>query len=168
MTLDRSYVELNRAATDRMRALAAGLTDEALQHPVGEHWTVAITLVHLAWWDARVSYVLDMTERNGALYVPQIDLIVNDLSLPFWAAIPPRSAAQLAIAAAETLDERLAQIAGRNHVPAGSSSPLASRTPQACPPAPRPPKTVTSLAAGWSSRPTASWPTNWAICSAAR
>ena len=108
MTADRSYVELNRAATDRMRALVAGLTDEALQHPVGEHWTVAITLAHLAWWDGRVSYVLDMTERNGALYIPQIDLIVNDLSLPFWAAIPPRAAAQLAIAAAETLDERLA------------------------------------------------------------
>jgi hypothetical protein len=108
MTPDRSYVELNRASTDRMRALAAGLTDEALQHPVGEHWTVAITLVHLAWWDGRVSYVLDMTERNGALFVPQIDLIVNDLSLPFWAAIPPRAAAQLAIAAAEALDERLA------------------------------------------------------------
>jgi hypothetical protein len=53
MTLDRSYVELNHAATDRMRALAAGLTDEALQHPVGEYWTVAITLVHLAWWDGR-------------------------------------------------------------------------------------------------------------------
>ena len=76
-----------------MRDLAAGLTDEALQHPVGEHWTVAITLAHLAWWDGRVSYVLDMTERNGALSVPQIDLIVNDLALPFWAAIPPRSRA---------------------------------------------------------------------------
>ena len=108
MTPDRSYVELNRASTDRMRALAAGLTDEALQHPVGEHWTVAITLVHLAWWDGRVSYVLDMTERNGALFVPQIDLIVNDLSLPFRAVIPPRAAAQRAIAAAETRDERLA------------------------------------------------------------
>ena len=55
MTPDHSYVDLNRASTDRMRALATGLTDEALQHPVGEHWTVAITLVHLAWWDGRVS-----------------------------------------------------------------------------------------------------------------
>ena len=108
MPPDRSYVELNRASTDRMRDLAKGLTDEALQHPVGEHWTVAITLVHLAWWDARVSYVLDMTERNSTLFIPQIDLIVNDLSLPFWAAIPPRVAVQLAIAAAEALDERLA------------------------------------------------------------
>ena len=108
MTVDHSYVELNRASTNRMRALAADLTDEALQHPIGEHWTVAITLAHLAWWDGRVSYVLDMTERNGALFVPQIDLIVNDLSLPFWAVIPPRAATQLAIAAAETLDERLA------------------------------------------------------------
>jgi hypothetical protein len=39
MTPDRSYVELNRAATDRMRALEAGLTSKALQHPVGERAT---------------------------------------------------------------------------------------------------------------------------------
>ena len=84
------------------------MADAALQHPVGELWTVAITLVHLAWWDARVSVVLDMTERNGVLFVPQIDLIVNDLSLPFWSAFPPHAAAQHAITAAEALDERLA------------------------------------------------------------
>ena len=107
MTPDRSYIDLNRASTDRMRDLAAGLTDEALQHPVGEHWTVAITLVHLAWWDGRVSYVLDMTERNGALFIPEIDIVVNDLSLPLWAAVPPREAVRIAIESAETLDRRL-------------------------------------------------------------
>ena len=42
------------------------------------------------------------------MFIPQIDFIVNDLSLPFWAAIPPHAAAQLAIAAAEALDGRLA------------------------------------------------------------
>ena len=53
MTLDRSFVELNHAATERLRALAARLSDEELQHPVGQHWTVAITLAHLAFWDRR-------------------------------------------------------------------------------------------------------------------
>ena len=151
-----------------MRALAAGLTDEALQHPVGEHWTVAITLVHLAWWDGRVSYVPDMTERSGALFVPQIDLIVNDLSLPFWAAIPPREPRSLPSQPRKRWMSGWRRSLAAITYPAGSSSPLASRTPQACPPAPRPPKTVTSRVAGWSSRTTASWPTNWAICSAAR
>ena len=107
MALDRSFVERNRASTERIRALAARLSDEELQHPVGEHWTVAITLAHLAWWDRRVMYVLDMTEKDGSLFIPEIDIFVNDLSLPLWAAIPPREAARIAIETAETLDTRL-------------------------------------------------------------
>ncbi len=107
MTLDRSFVELNRASTERIRALAARLSDEELQHRVGQHWTVAITLAHLAFWDRRVMSVLDMTEQAGKLFIPEIDILVNDLSLPLWAAIPPRAAAQIAIETAETLDKRL-------------------------------------------------------------
>jgi hypothetical protein len=107
MTLDRSFIERNRASTNRIRALAAALSDEEMQQPVGEHWTVVIALAHLAFWDKRVMYVLDMTERDGKLFVPEIDIFVNDLSLPLWAAIPPRAAAQIAIETAETLDARL-------------------------------------------------------------
>jgi hypothetical protein len=107
MTLDRSFVERNRASAERIRALAARLTDEEMQHPVGEHWTVAIALAHLAFWDRRVQYVLDMTERDGKLFIPEIDIFVNDLSLPLWAAIPPREAARLAIETATALDRQL-------------------------------------------------------------
>ena len=107
MPMDRSFVERNRASTNRIRALVAGLTDAEMQHPVGEHWTVAIALAHLAFWDRRVMYVLDMTERDGTLFIPEIDIFVNDLSLPLWAAIPPREAARIAIETAEALDRRL-------------------------------------------------------------
>jgi hypothetical protein len=107
MTMDRSFIELNRASTARIRALAARLTDEEMQTRVGEHWTVGIVFAHLAWWDRRVMYVLDMTEKDGRLFIPEIDIFVNDLSLPLWAAIPPRAAAQIAIETAETLDKRL-------------------------------------------------------------
>jgi len=107
MTMDRSFIELNRASRQRMRALAERLTDEEMQTRVGEHWTVGIVFAHLAWWDRRVIYVLDMTEKNGNLFVPEIDIFVNDLSLPLWAAVPPREAARIAIETAETLDKRL-------------------------------------------------------------
>jgi hypothetical protein len=107
MPLDQSFVEQNRASTNRIRALAARLTDEQMQHPVGEHWTVAIALAHLAFWDRRVMYVLDISERDGKLFVPEIDVFVNDLSLPLWAAIPGRAAARIAIETAEALDKRL-------------------------------------------------------------
>ena len=107
MTLGRSFIELNHTSTNRIRDLAARLSDKEIQHPVGEHWTVAIALAHLAFWDRRVLYVLDMTERDGALFVPAIDIFVNDLSLPLWAAIPPREAARIAIETSEVLDKRL-------------------------------------------------------------
>src|SRR5258708_35122729 len=105
MVLDRSFIDRNRASTKRIREIAARLSDKEMQHPVGEHWTVAIALAHLAFWDRRVMYVLDMTERDGKLFISQIDIVVNDLSLPLWAAIPPRDAARIAIETAETLDK---------------------------------------------------------------
>jgi hypothetical protein len=107
MTLDRSFVEHNRAATGRMADLAARLTDEQWRIPVGEHWNAAIALAHLAFWDLRVLAVLDRSEREGVLVAPEIDLVVNDLSLPLWGAIPPREAARIAVETAERLDSRL-------------------------------------------------------------
>ena len=110
MPLDRTFVERNRASTERIRDLAGRLSDADLQHRVGEHWTVAVALAHMAFWDRRVMLVLDMTEREGKLYIPRVDGAVNevnDLSLPFWAAIPPREAASLATETASVVDRRL-------------------------------------------------------------
>ena len=47
MAVDQSFVERNRASTERIRQLAARLSDEEMLRPVGEHWTVAIALAHL-------------------------------------------------------------------------------------------------------------------------
>ena len=69
--------------------------------------TVAIAFAHLAFWDRRVLDVLDRTERAGKLVSSEIDVSVNDLLLPLWAAIPPREAVRLAIESAEALDRRL-------------------------------------------------------------
>ena len=107
MSLDRSFTELNRAATDRIRALAARLSDEELQQRVGEHWTVAIALAHLAFLDRRALWVLNETQRAGKVINPDWDIFVNDLALPLWAAIPPREAIRLAIESAEAVDKTL-------------------------------------------------------------
>jgi len=50
MTFDRSFIERNRASTERIRALAARLSDEQMQTRVGGHWTVGIVFAHLAFW----------------------------------------------------------------------------------------------------------------------
>jgi hypothetical protein len=110
MSVDRAFVERNRASTDRIRALAR-LSDAELKRPVGEHWTVAIALVHIAFWDRRILVILDRTEQDGRVIAPPPDTMVNDISLPIWAAVPPREAARLAVETAEALDQRLEALA---------------------------------------------------------
>jgi hypothetical protein len=105
--MDRTFIQLNRASAQRIRTLVARLSDSELLKPIGKDWTVAITLAHLAFWDRRVMHILDVTERDGKLSAPEIDISVNDWSLPLWAAMPPRDAARIAIQTAESLDARL-------------------------------------------------------------
>lgn len=127
--MDRSFVELNRASRERMRSLANRLTDDEMLTKVGGRWTVAIVYAHIAWWDRRVMYVLDMTGKDGKLFVPEMDILVNDLSLPLWAAVPPRDAALIAMENAEALNKRLEDYPGRfwrkstTTTNAGSSAP---------------------------------------------
>jgi hypothetical protein len=107
MAVDSSFVERNRASTDRMRALAERLSDADLLRSVGEQWTVASTLAHIAFWDLRLLHVLNTTERKNKLTAQEIDISVNDIALPLWKAVQPREAARIAIETAETLDRRL-------------------------------------------------------------
>jgi len=106
MTLDPEINHRNADSRQRIQALAQ-LPESALRTPVGEDWTVAALLAHLAFWDRRVMYVLDQSEQRGSLYVPEIDICVNDLSLPLWLAVPPQEAARLAVETAAALDARL-------------------------------------------------------------
>jgi len=113
MTSDRSFIEKNRASTERMQALAERLSDKQLQLPVGQHWNVALVYAHLAFLDRRALYVLDETEREGKVVNPDWDIFVNDLVLPLFAAIPPREAVRIAIEEAERIDRRLEGYPGR-------------------------------------------------------
>lgn len=106
MPLDSAFIDRNRASTERIREFAR-LPDAQMRTRVGEHWTVSIVLAHLAFWDRRVLYVLDRTEQEGKLVIPDVGIEVNDLSLPLWAAVPAAEAARLAVETAETLDRRL-------------------------------------------------------------
>ena len=105
--VDRSFVEKNKASTERLKKLVSGLKDSDMGRKVGADWTVAIALAHLAFWDRRVQFVLDRTEKEGKLSPVEPDIVVNDLMLPAWALIPGKDAAQLAVETSEALDKRL-------------------------------------------------------------
>ena len=107
MPLDPAISEANHAATERLRSFAERLSDAEFRRPVGEHWTVSMVFVHLAFWDRRCLAMLDRIEQAGRDTEVDIDLVVNDLSLPIWAAVPPHDATRIAIESAEALDARI-------------------------------------------------------------
>ncbi len=106
--MDRAFVEQNKTSTERLKKLVNRLSAADLEKPVGPDWTVAITLAHLAFWDERVLFVLNHTEKEGKLVPADLDSsIVNDIVLPTWRIVPGRDAARLAVEKAEVLDQRL-------------------------------------------------------------
>ena len=126
--MDASYQERNRAATERIKALAHR-SDEELSRPIGDGgWTVAVALAHLAYWDGRTLGVLELFQRHGigrSWWTPAEADAVNDIRLPTWQALRPRAALEAAIRAAEALDRYVAGL------PAGVVAVLSEERPLA-------------------------------------
>lgn len=110
--MDKSYIAENTAERERLKALVARLSDEQLTRPVPAGWTVAGMLAHMAFWDARALYFINKWEGGIApseddQEPADIDW-VNDSAKPLCLALPPRTAAQLALQMAEETDQRVA------------------------------------------------------------
>lgn len=116
MANDRAYVAQNNAQLERLRALVDRLSDEELRRRLSAGWTVAGVLAHLAFWDQRVLVLIERWERLGAGSVPPrinregVDWI-NDAAKALCLALPPRTAARLAVATAEAVDREVETLA---------------------------------------------------------
>src|SRR5512141_1321114 len=104
MTPIASYVTENTVARERLAAMVAGLTEQDLAKPVGESWTIASALVHLAFWDWCRLALLQRWELLGVGDMPYNSDIVNAGVQALAVAIPPRAAADMAMKAALALD----------------------------------------------------------------
>jgi hypothetical protein len=83
-----SYIEANTKGRERLCTLVSRLTDEELDLPAGDHWTVAAILAHLAFWDNRVLELIRRWKKVGVGRSP-IDIDnVNDAMKPLCLAIP--------------------------------------------------------------------------------
>ena len=105
----RPYSEENTLQRERLTALVAKLSDDDLRREVGAGWTVAATLAHIAFWDQRVLKLLHRFERQGVGPSPHpadVDAI-NDAAKALCLALPPHTAAHLAVSTAEELDREL-------------------------------------------------------------
>jgi hypothetical protein len=111
MPIDRSIAEQNRAETARLRALVERLSEADLARSLGEGWTVATTLLHLAFWDRRAAILLDKWEKAGKPTPSLMDTdTINDALLFQGRLVPPRAAAAEWEAAAAAIDARLDSI----------------------------------------------------------
>ena len=112
MTVDRSYVDANRAALERLKGFVEKAPDADLAHPMEDGWTVASVLAHAAFWDLRVVACVDAWGPDGSGPVPTYydDAVdwINDSAKPLISALEPRVAARVTVDAAEAADRAVA------------------------------------------------------------
>ncbi len=105
--MDRSYEAANTLALERLRVLVDRISNEDLTRSLGDGWTVAAVLAHLAFWDYRALVLLDKWEGEEVQYSPIDPDVINDAIQPLCRALPPRAAVNLAIEAAQAVDHKL-------------------------------------------------------------
>jgi hypothetical protein len=102
--------ERNSASLARLREFTGRLSDEELVRPLGNGWTAAAEIAHLAFWDRRVLILLDRWTRDGISPSGMDVDVVNDALLPQWLLLPPRAAVTDALAAGEEINAKIAAL----------------------------------------------------------
>ena len=108
--MERAYATENTHERQRLRTLVARLSEDDLTRPLPNGWTVAITLAHLAFWDRQRLALLQRWERDGVKPAPADADTINEGVRALATALPPHAAAQLALDAAEAVDQALEQL----------------------------------------------------------
>jgi hypothetical protein len=106
--MDNSFIIENRKERERLQNLVNRLTDKKLSLILyKEGWTVAVALAHLAFWDQRRLELIKKWKNTGVEPSPVDMDTINNALIPFFLAIPPRKAAELAVSIAEEVDREL-------------------------------------------------------------
>lgn len=101
------YSKENAESYQRLKSLIHRLTDTDLALSTDYGWTIAALLAHLAFWDQRMVVILNRWKENGLDESPIDSMAVNDSLKMICHALEPRTAAELALFAAEHIDAEL-------------------------------------------------------------
>jgi len=110
--MDETTVARNAAELARLESLLAGLSDEDLVRPVGEGWTVAVTLAHLAFWESFDLQILSRWQQGASLPI-EPDWYAdayNEALLPMWRLLPPREMVSMVLEASRRIDALVATL----------------------------------------------------------
>src|SRR3990172_3214030 len=105
--MNRDFQTANKASREKMRGLIESMSDEELALPTVAGWTIASTLAHVAFWDFRILYLLKHWQENGIAPSPYDVDAINEAHKPLCLALPPRTAANLAMQATEAIDSAI-------------------------------------------------------------
>ena len=98
------YAQQNADSRRRLESLVSGLSDADLARSTDYGWTVAALLAHLAFWDHRMSVILQRWQEQRLDESPINSMAVNDALKVICHALEPRTAARLAVSAAQKVD----------------------------------------------------------------
>jgi hypothetical protein len=125
---ERAYVVENKRELERMRTLADGLSEQNLQLPVNEFWTVAAVFGHIAFWDARILALADKVDRGEPFTEsdtePEDVDWINDATRPLIHAVPPAELIRLSLRIAQETDDRVAALPPERMWPQDPNSPI--------------------------------------------
>jgi hypothetical protein len=102
-------IEEHAESRARLQALVDRLTDEQLTHPLGDGWTAAALLAHIAFWERAAVLVYRQQQLGNAAYPILDEDVTNNALLPEWLALPPRVAVRLVLDAVEDVDRIVAE-----------------------------------------------------------
>jgi hypothetical protein len=106
--VERQYIKDNARSRQRLTALVNHISDEELKLVVyKEGWTIAVALTHLAFWDQYGLAKLRLWKQSGIAPSHSDSNAVNDALLHIALAMPPRTAAELVVSAAEAVDREI-------------------------------------------------------------
>jgi 7-keto-8-aminopelargonate synthetase-like enzyme len=98
------YSQQNAESRRKLESLVRRLTDTDLALSTDYGWTISALLAHLAFWDERMSAILQRWQEHGFDASPVDPEAVNEGLKAICHALEPRVAADLALASAEKLD----------------------------------------------------------------
>src|SRR4029079_15178016 len=106
-----SFDAKNTQSLTDLGGYVSNLTDDELRQDIDENWTVAVSLVHVAFWDRRATEILQrLLEFERSDFVTTDVDVLNDALLPQWRLISPRDAVAELFAAGEDVTARVAAL----------------------------------------------------------
>src|SRR5512140_852181 len=111
--MPRDFIRQNEASRAELGQLVQRLSDRDFEHAVGNGWTIATLLCHLAFWDQRALFLL-REWRSGRFEATRLSAqavdSINEAGKAVARGVPGPAAGRMALESAAAVDAELETI----------------------------------------------------------